>query len=145
MSDCIKEDFKQTQSLGFALSKARNRVITEMDAALEEAGITSQQLGILLGLADDSAKSPVALARLLSVDPALMTRMLDKLEKRGLLQRSRSCEDRRVVDLALTDGGRETAFRGAHIVAAVLNRRLASFTKLEFEALRRLLGKLLGE
>jgi DNA-binding MarR family transcriptional regulator len=67
--------------------------------------------------------------------------MLDKLEKAGLLQRTRSQEDRRVVLLNLTDKGLEVADHIMEVAPDVLNERLKHFSKAEFEELRRLLEK----
>jgi DNA-binding MarR family transcriptional regulator len=83
------------------------------------------------------------LSKLLGIDTGLMTRMLDKLEGKGLLGRERSVEDRRVVNLRLTAKGREVADRIPDIAPEVLNARLGKFSKAEFDEFRRLLGKFL--
>src|SRR6266581_4717404 len=139
MDHYTTESFSLTQSVGFAINKARNVLVTEMDAALKELDITSQQMGILLSLRRGAAATPFELSKLLSIDTGLMTRMLDKLEAKGLLERSRSIEDRRVVNLKLTKEGEKVAARLPEIVPVVLNGRLKKFTKTEFEELRRLL------
>ena len=71
-----------------------------MDAALKTVGVTSHQLGILLAISRNTATSAVELSKLLAVDPALMTRMLDRLEARGYIRRCRSEQDRRRVERA---------------------------------------------
>ena len=145
MDHYTPESFNLTQSVGFAINKARNVLVTEMDAALKELDITSQQMGILLSLRRGAAATPFELSKLLSIDTGLMTRMLDKLEAKGLLERSRSIEDRRVVNLKLTKEGEKVAARLPEIVPVVLNGRLKKFTKTEFEELRRLLYKFLSD
>jgi DNA-binding MarR family transcriptional regulator len=92
---------------------------------------------------DGAATTPFELARLLGIDTGLMTRMLDRLETRGLLERSRSVEDRRVVNLTLTKAGRAVAARIPEIAPVVLNARLQKFSSEEFDELRRLLHKFL--
>src|SRR5258706_9723186 len=144
MKHYTKENFKMTESVGFAINKARNLILMEMDAALKDLDITGQQMGILLALDHGSATTPFELSRLLGIDTGLMTRMLDKLEDRGLLARTRSVEDRRVVNLALTEKGQGVAVRIPEVAPDVLNSRLASFTKAEFVEFPRLLGKFLG-
>lgn len=139
------ESFSLTQSVGFAISKARNVLIAEMDAALKELDITSQQMGILLSMQRGMAATPFELSKILGIDTGLMTRMLDKLETKGLLERSRSIEDRRVVNLKLTRAGEAVAGRLPQIAPVVLNRRLKKFSKTEFEELRRLLNKFLAD
>jgi DNA-binding MarR family transcriptional regulator len=143
MDHYTKEDFRMAQSVGFAITKARNLVVAEMDAALKDLNITSPQVGILLSVTDGAATTPFELARLLGIDTGLMTRMLDKLETRGLLERSRSVEDRRVVNLTLTKAGRAVAARIPEIAPVVLNARLQKFSSEEFDELRRLLHKFL--
>lgn len=139
------KSFNQMDSVGLAINKARNVLVAELDAALKDLEITSQQMGILLMLHSGVASTPFELSKRLGIDTGLMTRMLDKLEAKGLLERSRSTEDRRVVDLNLTKAGVAVAMQVPEIVPAVLNRRLKTFSKKEFEELRRLLHKFLGE
>ncbi|RKT27193.1 DNA-binding MarR family transcriptional regulator [Paraburkholderia sp. RAU2J] len=145
MNHYSPDSFSLTQSVGFSISKARNLLVTEMDAALKELDITTQQMGIVLSMRRGVAATPFELSKLLGIDTGLMTRMLDKLEAKGLLERSRSIEDRRVVNLKLTKEGEAVAAQVPEIVPVVLNRRLRKFTKAEFEELRRLLNKFLAD
>jgi len=145
MNHYSPDTFSLTQSVGFSINKARNVLVTELDAALKELDITAQQMGILLSMRHATAATPFELSKLLGIDTGLMTRMLDKLEAKGLLARSRNIEDRRVVNLKLTKAGEAVAAQLPEIVPVVLNRRLKKFTKAEFEELRRLLNKFLAE
>jgi DNA-binding MarR family transcriptional regulator len=139
-----KDNFPIGQSIGFALTKARNLIVAEMDQALKPLDITAQQMGILLSLKDGVATTPFEISRLLGIDTGLMTRMLDKLEAKGLLVRSRNLQDRRVVDLSLTAQGQAVADQIPELAPAVLNARLRRFNKTEFAELRRLLDKFIG-
>jgi DNA-binding MarR family transcriptional regulator len=145
MDHYTSESFNLTQSIGFAIGKARNVLVAEIDAALKDLGITTQQMGILLSMRHGEATTPFELSKLLGIDTGLMTRMLDKLEDKGLLERSRSLEDRRVVNLKLTEQGEEVAAHVPEIVPMVLNARVKSFTKSEFKELNRLLRKFLDD
>ncbi|MGF6598731.1 DNA-binding MarR family transcriptional regulator [Paraburkholderia sp. GAS448] len=145
MEHYTKNSFSLTQSVGFAINKARNVLVTEMDAALKDLDITSQQMGILLSLTSGIATTPFELSKLLGIDTGLMTRMLDKLETKGLLERSRSLEDRRVVNLKLTEKGEEVASQLPEVAPGVLNNRLKDFSRAEFKELQRLLTKFLGD
>jgi DNA-binding MarR family transcriptional regulator len=145
MNHYSPDSFSLTQSVGFAITKARNVLVAEMDAALKDLNITTQHMGILLSMRRGLGATPFELSKLLGVDTGLMTRMLDKLETKGLLERSRSIEDRRVVNLKLTKEGEAIAEQLPEIAPVVLNRHLRKFTKAEFEELRRLLNKFLAE
>jgi DNA-binding MarR family transcriptional regulator len=145
MKHYTAESFSLTQSVGFLLTKARNLITSEMDTALKDLDITGPQMGIILAMQRGLASTPFELSKMLSVDTGLMTRMLDKLETKGLLARSRSVDDRRVVNLVLTKKGEEIAGEIPKIAPEVLNARLKKFTKAEFEELCRLLNKFNGE
>ena len=145
MKHYTPENFSLTQSVGFLLTKARNLITTEMDTALKDLDITGPQMGILLAMQRGLASTPFELSKMLSVDTGLMTRMLDKLETKGLLERSRSVDDRRVVNLVLTKKGEAIAAEIPTIAPEVLNVRLKKFTKAEFDELCRLLNKFIGE
>jgi DNA-binding MarR family transcriptional regulator len=145
MRHYTKDNYNLTNSLGFVLNKARNLIVMEMDAALKEVDISSQQMGIVLSLKQQLANTPFELSKLLGIDTGLMTRMLDKLEGKGLIVRSRDTEDRRVVNLSLTGSGRAVAAQIPEIAPAVLNERLKKFTKAELDEFRRLLHKFVGE
>lgn len=142
MSHRTQNDFERIQSLGVTLGRARNLVAAEVDAALKDVGINSQQLSILLALSRNAAGSAIGLSRMLAVDPALMTRALDKLEARGLVQRTRSETDRRRVDITVTQEGHDAIARCERAAPTEPNVRLARFTNPEIETLGRLLGKL---
>jgi DNA-binding MarR family transcriptional regulator len=145
MNHYSKQNFRLTESIGFLIAKARNILTVEMDAALKDLDISSQQMGILMSLTLGLGATPFELSKVLGIDTGLMTRMLDKLEAKELLQRSRSLEDRRVVNLALTEKGEEVAGQIPEVAPDVLNAHLKKFSKAEFEELRRLLRKFLDE
>ncbi len=121
MNHYTKDNFHLTQSIGFHLNKARNSLLLEMDSALRPLDINGQQMGILLSLNRGMATTPFEISKLLGIDSGLMTRMLDKLEEKRLLERSRSIDDRRVVNLILTEKGKAVATQIPDIAPEVLN------------------------
>ena len=145
MSDYREDSFLPVQRIVFALGKARNLLTAEMHVALAGTGVSSSHIGALLLLSLGIACSSVALSKLLGVDPGFVTRMIDRLERQGFVRRDRNNPDRRVVNLTLTEAGRNVAARIAEIVPAVLNRCLSGFTPLEFVTLCSLLGRLVDE
>lgn len=145
MKHYAPKSFSQTPRVGFLLTKARNLITAEMDTALKDLDITGRQMGILLAMQRGLAATPFELSKMLSVDTGLMTRMLDKLETKGLLERSRSVDDRRVVNLVLTQKGEEIAAEIPNIAPEVLNAQLKKLTTAEFEELCRLLYKFIEE
>jgi DNA-binding MarR family transcriptional regulator len=145
MSHYSKEDFHLTDNVGFAISKARNLVTSQMDAAVKGLNVRAHHVGIFMSLLRGTDTTPVMLSRHLGIDSGLMTRTLDKLETLGMLTRTRSQDDRRVVNLELTEAGRAVALRITEIAPDVLNARLQRFTRDEFDELSRLLRKFLDD
>lgn len=145
MEHYTPKNFMVTESVGFAISRARNLIVAEMDAALKPLEMTSPQMGVLLSIRAGVASTPFELSKLLSIDTGLMTRLIDKLESKGWVERSRSVDDRRVVNLALTKAGEAVTAQIPEIAPKVLNARLHGFTTSEFEELRRLLRKFMGD
>ena len=131
-------------SLGYYLAKARNVLVMRTDQALKPLDLTSPQIGVILLLASGRARTPLELSRELSYDSGSMTRMLDRLEKKGFVSRARSEVDRRIVDLSLTERGRDAAARLPMIGAAVLNEQLRGFNRAELNLLIAMLARIVG-
>jgi DNA-binding MarR family transcriptional regulator len=72
-----------------------------------------------------------------------MTRLLDRLEAKGLCKRVRSTEDRRVVNVELTAAGEEAADQIPKALSEVLNASLAGFSKTEWQAFKGYLRRML--
>lgn len=143
MIDPVNEDFERTQKLALVLGQAHHLMATELRAGLKDAGLNLQERGILLTLARGSAKTPAALSKLVGVHPTRMTRVLDKLESSGLVERARNDTDRRLVDISLTREGRAVAARNVAVAPGAWSERLSHFSKSDFDALTTLLSRLL--
>ncbi|MCP3712616.1 MarR family transcriptional regulator [Paraburkholderia sp. CNPSo 3274] len=72
-----------------------------------------------------------------------MTRKLDSLEKRGLIERIRSISDRRSVELALTVNGRQLLRETLPHIVETSNRQLLGFTMDEVATVKRLLERMI--
>jgi len=145
MQHYSKDDFHLEDNLALTIAKARNLVMMQMDAAMKRLNVRAQHVGIFVSLLRGFDTTPAMLSRHLGIDTGLMSRTLDRLETAGMLTRSRSVDDRRVVNLELTETGREVALRITEIAPDVLNARLEHFTPEEFDELRRLLRKFLND
>ncbi|MGA7777911.1 MAG: MarR family transcriptional regulator [Paraburkholderia sp.] len=131
-------------SLGYYLTKARNVLVERTDRAVKPLGLTAQQIGVILMLSCGRAHTPYELSRAMSYDSGSMTRMLDRLEKKGFIVRTRSDADRRMVELELTPHGREVAQQLPRLGSAVLNEQLQGFTAEDVAALTGLLARLIA-
>lgn len=90
-----------------ALQKVADSLAQEAEQLLKPQGLTGTQYNVLRIL---RGAGPQGLAcreigeRMISHDPD-MTRLLDRMEKRGLITRERQSEDRRVVKTRITTAG----------------------------------------
>ncbi|MGZ5893708.1 MAG: MarR family winged helix-turn-helix transcriptional regulator, partial [Caldimonas sp.] len=101
------------------------------------------QWGPLFMLLGCRASTVAELARELQTDPGAMTRLLDRLEAKGLCRRNRSTDDRRVVHIELTPEGQLAAEKVPAEIAEVLNQHLAGFSKTEWTQLKGFLQRML--
>src|SRR3546814_20941593 len=95
-SYCVEE------SVGYLLGRARAKLVKSVDCELSAYDITHEQGRIMMLLSSGKYATAAELAREAYVDSASMTRMVDRPEKRDLLERVRCGEDRRVCKLRLT-------------------------------------------
>jgi DNA-binding MarR family transcriptional regulator len=99
------------------VAKASRQLDAEMRASLAQVGLTKEEFKVLMEL-HAGPQTHGALSRHLDVSTGAMTNRLDKLERAGLVSRSRDPTDRRGVRLTLTQAGAERldAYidRGAH-------------------------------
>ncbi len=94
------------------IGKASRQLDAEMRASLAHVGLTKEEFKVLMEL-HAGPRTHGALCRQLEVSTGVMTNRLDKLERAGLVSRSKDPSDRRGVMLTLTPAGAERL--GAYI------------------------------
>jgi MarR family transcriptional regulator, organic hydroperoxide resistance regulator len=100
------------------------------------------QYSLLFGLANVSGCSARTLAEHAELSPATVTQMLESLETAGLVTRTRSEEDRRVVLTALTERGQELVAERHAQMAPRWHAALAEFDDDELLVAARVLHRL---
>jgi DNA-binding MarR family transcriptional regulator len=118
-------------------------VAHEVERQLVASDLTNAQWVPLLKLFMGRASTVAELARECQLDAGAMTRLLDRLEAKGLCRRVRSVADRRVVNIELTNEGRQAAVGIPEVLSRVQNAHLAGFNVEEFEALKGFLRRML--
>jgi len=116
MAGRIQAEIKQGKPLGSVeeevflnLQRTANTLAQRIAELLRVHDLTPAQynvLRILRGAGGDGLTASDIAGRMISRDPDV-TRLVDRLEKRGLVERWRCSEDRRVVWTRLAQGGRE--------------------------------------
>ena len=96
-----------------------------------------------IGLLYGGPQSAGAIARVTGLTPAAVTALIDRLEARGLLTRTRSLEDRRKVVIEATEATRELSARyygdiareGENVIATFGDAELATISRFVHAAL----------
>jgi DNA-binding MarR family transcriptional regulator len=88
------------------INRVRVELIDALDRELAQFDISAAQLIVLASVANQEAGSASGLCKSISYDPGAMTRMIDRLQQKGLLRRVPNAEDRRATNLELTAAGR---------------------------------------
>ena len=138
------ESYRPEDSVGYLMRQILNRVGHDIERQLAHTDLTNAQWIPLFKLYSNQASTVAELARECNLDAGAMTRMLDRLEAKGLCKRVRSETDRRVVNIELTASGSKSASDIPEILSGVQNAHLAGFSAEEFETLREYLRRILN-
>ncbi len=137
--------YRTEDSVGYLMKQVVELLSRALDARMAEYSLTDAQWRPLLLLSrKDLANNASQVAKWVGCDAGATTRMLDRLEDKGLLRRVRSTDDRRVQQLELTDEGRKIAEILPYVIADVLNGHLADLSRAEVEQLRSLLQRMVA-
>ena len=131
------------ESVGYLMRSIVNRLGQDVERAMEPHGLTNAQWLPLLKLFLGKARTVAELAHECEIDAGSMTRLLDRIEAKGLCRRVRSSDDRRVVNLELTAGGRQAASHIPAVLCEAQNALLRGFTQEEWGMLQSLLARML--
>lgn len=136
------DDYRIEESIGFLMRVALAGLKRDAELELQAHGMTSEQALPLLAVSQGLCNTGADLARLYDIDPGAVTRMLDRIEAKGLIERVRRSDDRRVVEVKLTRSGQALAARIPKVLADTLNRVLRGFSHDEVEQLKGMLRRI---
>jgi DNA-binding MarR family transcriptional regulator len=119
----------------------RQWVTARVHWAGADVGLSLRQYAALSGIRQ-GASSPGELARLWQVTPAVITGVIDRLERRDLVRREPDPDDRRRLRLALTDTGLAASALVERALTEELAAQLAKASPQELAELGRALDLL---
>jgi DNA-binding MarR family transcriptional regulator len=125
------------------LGRVTGALVAAYDRELAPIGLTLYQGSMLLSCVRREANTPVELAHLVGLDVSTITRMVDRLEEKGLVRRTRSKDDRRQVFLRLTRKGHGALRRASPVARRLALRAWKGVTEREKQSLRNLVHKVL--
>jgi len=144
------ETYQPANCVGQLMNRVRAAHMTALDEVLAKEPdlasleISAAQYVVISVLAKSKCVDSAAqLCKDLSYDAGAMTRMVDRLEAKGLISRRRCPEDRRLVKLELTEAGLAALPKLRECSVRVLNHFLRGFTQAEARQLESFLARML--
>ncbi len=137
------ENYEWQASTGHLVAHAQAAMRRALDVELARFGdVSSAQWIVMMVLAYENDDTAANLAKRLNYDPGSMTRLLDRMQEKGLLKRARLDDDRRCIKIELTDAGRELAPSLTIAAINVINQALNGFSAEEHQQLNSLLKRM---
>ena len=130
------------QTLGRLLFLAHRSVHDELDRRLHEHGASLWNWVLLREAANADGASQRELAELMRIEPPTLVRHLDKLAEEGLVERRPDPDDRRVLRVVVTPGGRKRLAQLHDVVHEVDDELHGILTKRDVEVLARALPRI---
>ncbi len=137
-------------SLAPLLSQVRMAMLNGMDqeflrddevAALE---VTAAQFVIIANVLKGHANSACELCKYMDYDRGAMSRMIDRLETKGLLRRVALAHTRRTVALEVTEAGKAAFPKMQACLTKVVNRLLKGVTRTQVREVEKTLKRMLA-
>jgi DNA-binding MarR family transcriptional regulator len=139
------DNLERSNSLGFLIKRCGVLMSQVAERRFEQTSISfTQWLALIWLSAQDSQISATQLSTEMGYDMGALTRIVDELERRGLVRRERSRRDRRAVEIAVTAAGSRRAQGAKRVIVELLNELVAPFSDAEITTLLELMHRLLA-
>ncbi|GAF66848.1 putative transcriptional regulator [Bacillus sp. TS-2] len=138
----MNELLKLDNQICFPLYAANREMTKRYRPLLEELNVTYPQYLVLLVLWENDHISVKALGERLMLDSGTLTPMLKRMEENHLIKRTRSKGDERVVEVTLTEQGKQAKSKAAQIPIKFLEQ--TNLNEQELTQLKKILTKLLN-
>ena len=96
---------EMNECINFLLTKAQHTVFQYLKSELAQYDVTPVQYGILKCLWDEDSQTPKQIATVLILDSSTITGIIERMVNKGLVVRIASIEDRRTLNVELTNDG----------------------------------------
>ena len=142
MDDLKSRSASDEQRLGAVLKRAEQAMLRAKLAALKPVGLTLAQVVALGELERQQGVTAAMLARACHVTPQAMMILLKTMEQQGVISRTAHPRHSNVLELHITDVGREALAAGRERLEPVERRVSAAFSAFELGEVQKLLSRL---
>ncbi len=120
-----------TQCINFLLTTAQHTVFQYLSTKLNEYDVTPSQYAVLRCLWDKENATPKQISETLCLETSTISGVLDRMQKKGLIDRVINKEDRREVQVIITEKGKSLEEPITEIIDAVNAEVLKPFSDEE--------------
>jgi DNA-binding MarR family transcriptional regulator len=138
------DNLQAPTSIGFLVKRCGGLMSQAAERRFATEKVSFTQWMVLANLGRFERLTATALSEETCHDMGALTRIVDDLEKAGLVKRERTERDRRVVEIALTAEGRRYLETGKRLVVELLNSLAEPFSRQELETLIALLQRMMA-
>ena len=136
------ESLEPDNSVGYLVKRCGVLMTQVAERRFEAQSVSFTQWITLMTLLRHEHLSATQLSSECAHDMGALTRVVDDLERRGLVRRERSRRDRRAVEIAITPAGRRVAQSTKKVIVDLLNELVAPFSDAEITTLIALLQRM---
>jgi DNA-binding MarR family transcriptional regulator len=137
-------DYLISGGLGHLINAVRNTVFMALEHELAPLDLTFSQFIVVIGAMRGRARTVSEFCLFAGIDAGPMSRLLDRLEAKGIIQRVRDDLDRRQLNVELTPKGGALYPQMMEIITRVYGRFLDGFSPAEAAQLQVLFKRLLA-
>ena len=130
------------QFLPYLLNRVMGRMNQLLAERLKRHGISFQEWRVLLVLANKGPRTIRTLSDDTIIPHSTLSRMLDRMQRDGLVVREVSAADARTVTVAVTERGAELFGAIRHHGLAVLDQAAEGLSEAELETMRKLASRM---
>ncbi|HLG46920.1 MAG TPA: MarR family transcriptional regulator [Reyranella sp.] len=130
------------QYVPYLLNRAGARIAAAFNADMRQIGASLQVWRVLAALREQDGRRMGDLSKTTSIEVSTLTRLVDNMEKDGLVVRRREAGDARAISLHVTPSGRRLTQRIVPIAERYEAMALKGFSAAEIAVLKKALRRL---
>jgi DNA-binding MarR family transcriptional regulator len=129
----------------YLISMSHQTLMHYTNTALSKAGlkVTTAQAGTLFLLKQKNMCMMSEIGKVFNIDNSAVTRLIDRLEKNGLVKRLVPPENRRAILICITPEGLDEEKKAQMIIRSINSKIKEDFTSKEVESYKKILNGIL--
>jgi len=136
------EEFRLERYPFYQVNRVLSRYNLIIERELRKIDVDIPTWRVLMILGEQAPRSIGQISRAGVVNLSTMMRIVERMTNAGLVSRNTSAADARVIDVSLTQAGRERLAQARVLMAPVYRQALAGFSERDAERLLTLIGRL---